>query len=140
MAVPPQHTPPLLSLQAPDVLLQGEQAAVAVTVAAGRHCISRAVLTARALHIDSQQQLGLVHVDGGSLATSQEQAADASSGCRLALGDVAAGQQAAAVLLLDARYAGAVEVSAELQVRGGGGGGGGGWTAGEWSAADLRQT
>ena len=111
--VPPQHAPPLLLLQAPEVLLQGEQAVLVVTVAVGAHAIDGAVLTVRALHVDSQQQLGLVPAAGGAAAA---QPADAGAG--VPLGGLAAGQQVQVVLLLDARYSGAVDVSAELRVGG----------------------
>ncbi|PRW58338.1 hypothetical protein C2E21_2711 [Chlorella sorokiniana] len=58
--VPPQHHPPLLLVQAPESLLQGEQAAVTVTVSVGVHAIQGAVLQAKAVHVDSQQELGLL--------------------------------------------------------------------------------
>lgn len=114
--MPPQHTPPLLLVQAPEVLLQGEQAAVTVSLGVGPQAIQNAVLAARAVHIDSQQQLGMVPVASGATSPTQAQR-QPDGGCRLLLGDLAAGQQQQALLLLDARYTGAVEVTAELQVR-----------------------
>ena len=60
MEVPPQHDPPLLLVQAPEALLQGEQAAVTVTISVGLHAIQGAVLQAKAVHVDSQQELGLL--------------------------------------------------------------------------------
>ena len=60
MEVPPQHDPPLLLVQAPEALLQGEQAAVTVTVSVGVHAIQGAVLQAKAVHVDSQLELGLL--------------------------------------------------------------------------------
>lgn len=110
--MPPQHEPPLLLVQAPEVLLQGEQAAVAVTVSVGRHAIHDAVLTGRAVHAGSQQALGLV--PSGAAAGSLPQQAD--GGGRVLLGDLPAGQQQRVTLLLDARFAGAVDIAAELQV------------------------
>lgn len=90
-----------------------------VTVAVGRHSIRGAVLTARALHLDSQQQLGLVPADSGHQPAPQQPPADASGGgCSLVLGDIGAAQRSTTVLLMDARYAGNVELAAELQVCG----------------------
>lgn len=111
--MPPQHVPPLLLVQAPVVLLQGEQASVTVTVSVGRHAIHNAVLTWRAVHAGSQQSLGLV--PSGAAAGSLPQQADGSG--RVLLGDLPAGQQQRVMLLLDARFAGAVDIAAEVQVR-----------------------
>lgn len=139
--VPPQHAPPLLALQAPEALLQGEQAAVTVTVQAAADGIHEAVLVARALHVESQQELGLLSLassTGEPLQTPGAEPAEGSrppgasprggqlgdrpgdlqGGSRVALGELAPGQQRQVVLLLDARYRGNVDVAAELQVGG----------------------
>lgn len=116
--VPPQHVPPLLLLQAPEVLLQGEQAAVTVTVAVGVHAVQDAVLVATAVHLDSQQQLGLAAVAaplGAPPQQAQPSAGGGGEGCSVALGELPAGQRQQVVLLLDARFSGAVEVIAELK-------------------------
>lgn len=119
MEVPPQHAPPLLALAAPEVLLQGEQAAVMVTLAAAGDALQGAVLRARALHTDSQQPLGLVP-SGGAASTAEQLSlpeAPPAGGCHVALGDVTAGERRQVTLLLDARYRGGAEVAVELTVR-----------------------
>ena len=128
MEVPPQHAPPLLLLQAPEALLQGEQAAVTVTVRVGVHAIQGAVLQAKAVHVDSQQELGLVPTASSLAALAAPGAAGGSStqpgaagsgsgggGGELRLGDLAGGQTRQVVLLLDARYSGPVDIVAELK-------------------------
>ena len=121
MEVPPQHAPPLLLLQAPDILLQGEQAAVTVAVAAAAaDAIHGATLRATAVHADSQQQLGLVAVGAAAPAQPSAEGGGASElGGRLVqhLGQVAAGEQRQVVLLLDVRYRGTVHLNVELLVR-----------------------
>ena len=110
----PQHAPPLLLLQAPEVLLQGEQASITVTVAAADG-ISGATLLSKAVHADSQQQLGLVHAAGGAQQPAQQQPGDTHGG-RVCLGELAAGQHRQVALLLDARYQGSVIITVELKV------------------------
>lgn len=89
--MPPQHDPPLLLVQAPEALLQGEQAAVTITVGVGMHAIQGAVLQAKAVHVDSQQELGLLPT-AASLAALAAGAAGAAS----AVGSPAAASSPAA--------------------------------------------
>lgn len=133
--VPPRHTPPLLVLQAPEALLQGEQAAVTVTVQAASDGIRDAVLLGRAVHAESQQEVGLVPLagsageppgapalapsDAGSPAGGASPPNAQQGGAAVPLGDLAPGQHRQLVLLLDARYRGTVELAAELRVRAG---------------------
>lgn len=135
MEVPPQHAPPTLLLQAPEVLLQGEQAAVTVTVtaAAADGALRAATLHARAVHAESQAQLGLLVAGAASTppagpsdepavgqqapgSGSASDGSSSSSGLVHSLGDVAAGGQARVVLLLDARYRGTAQLALELRV------------------------
>lgn len=117
--VPPQHAPPLLALQASEVLLQGEQAAVTITVVTAGDALEGAVLRGRALHVESQQQLGLVPAAGGPVQgqaeEGREQQGGSADGASLQLGDLGAEQRRQVVLLLDARYRGSVEVAIDLQ-------------------------
>jgi hypothetical protein len=112
--LPPQHVPPLLLIQAPEVLLQGEQASVTVTVAAAGG-ISGAMLLSKAMHADSQQQLGLAQAASDAQQPAQQQLGD-THGSVVPLGDLAAEQQRQVVLLLDARYLGSVAFSVDLKV------------------------
>lgn len=133
--VPPQHVPPLLALQAPESLLQGEQAAVVVTVQVAADAVHGAVLAARALHVESQQELGLLPLAGSAGEPHTEPALDSTEGgqpaaasspgaqpgeqlggSRVPLGELLPGQLRQLALLLDARYRGTVELAAELQV------------------------
>ncbi|EFN58956.1 hypothetical protein CHLNCDRAFT_137536 [Chlorella variabilis] len=137
--VPPQHAPPLLLLQAPDILLQGEQAAVTVAVAAAAaDAIHGATLRATAVHADSQQQLGLVTVGAAAPAQPSAEGGGASElGGRLVqhLGQVAAGEQRQVVLLLDVRYRGTVHLNVELLYTAACSGGSGASEAGRCSAS-----
>jgi hypothetical protein len=136
--VPPQHAPPLLVLQAPEVLLQGERAVLTLTVrAAAAHGILGSVLHCTAVHAESQEQLALTRgdtdaaqpankVQGDTAHPAEQEAgqeqsgaehAQQAAGLQLQLGDLAAGERRHLVLLLDARYRGAVHLSTDLKVR-----------------------
>ena len=57
--------------------MQGEQAAVTVTISVGLHAIQGTVLQAKAVHVDSQQELGLLPT-ASSLAALAEGTAGAA--------------------------------------------------------------